>query len=72
MWDHPYIQSVRPLAVEAGEAVTIAVKGFNLTPPNTRYDVFHSCRDRSSLPCLTRCLKITDAVRAAGVPSLEL
>lgn len=36
-WSFPYIQSVRPLAVEAGEPTNITLKGFNLTLPDTRY-----------------------------------
>ncbi|XP_024370445.1 squamosa promoter-binding-like protein 1 isoform X1 [Physcomitrium patens] len=35
-WSRPYIQSVRPLAVEADQAANITVKGFNLTLPDTR------------------------------------
>jgi hypothetical protein len=42
---NPYIQSVRPLAVEAGQAATITLKGFNLTAPDTRYDAYHFHRD---------------------------
>ena len=48
-WGDPYIQSVRPLAVEAGQAATITVKGFNLTAPDTRYDADDACRAASVL-----------------------
>lgn len=44
-WSRPYIQSVRPLAVEADQAANITVKGFNLTLPDTRYGVPHFYQD---------------------------
>lgn len=33
---HPYIQSVRPLAIVAGQETSMVVKGFNLTKSGTR------------------------------------